>query len=982
MKKSVFACSVLATAVAFAGGAVVPKPKSLELLPGAGVVTTSAIDASLCRFVKDAALPPEGYELTVKDGEVVVKSADDDGAFYALETLKQLADVDVDMARIPAVHVKDAPRYRWRGVMIDDGRHFFGKDVVLKVVDLMAQHKLNVLHWHLTEDQGWRIEIKKYPELVRYGSVRPKSPRYDRRDKPEEEFDNVQYGPYFYTQDEIREVLAYAKSRHITVVPEIELPGHNRAALAAYPEFSCAGKDLPRVPRCTWGVEDDILCAGNDDAIRFYENVLDEVCALFPSTTIHIGGDEAPRVRWKTCPKCQARMKANGLKTEAELQSWVTKHFVDYLAKKGRRALGWDEILEGGLAPGAIVMSWRGAEGGIAAAKMDHDVVMTPNTHCYFDYDQRLEDDPHVYIGCRLPLHLAYSFDPCAGIPATHHRHVLGGQCNNWAEHTFNRFDLDWKMWPRTCALAEALWTADPKRDYQDFIARMRVHRKRLVAQGVNAAPLDERIDFCLYADRADGALVSESAEAVPHADKFAGLRLFPGEGGFASPSNEIVAVGTRNEPGDLVRGVVRSEAKPGVAQTTPVRIGFWLGKALQDRVVLVREWTVPAAAADRFDWRDKPASVTRMRPMKWGELNLFRAIRAGERLFFEIVPEAEKPALVLRFDDNKPTNQWQEVAGIFEAIGGRCSFAVNPSWLVEEQWAALRDLSRRGHEIMDHTMQHALFRLDLPTAEAAATYKAAGFFDHAENGGRTILCRPELDLAHSGNVRVQADMTNGVLRSSDPAFVKAQHFSQKLFVPSTGKLYGLGKDCGGGLFKKGAEQKCSDFWGRWTADSFGPCEVVLLDDAAAQPSLELLRAQAKEVATAFAAHGLPPPKTWIRPGGWEQPVDWRRMKAVYGDEFGYAVVDSTSGDGLKPFSRWNYGSDFGFFDFVQDVDKVYAKAADAIASGRSFAYISHQWTADRAKYLEQCRQLAAKLKAGGIRMTTYSRVADGTDNH
>lgn len=316
----------------------------------------------------------------------------------------------------------------------------------------------------------------------------------------------------------------------------------------------------------------------------------------------------------------------------------------------------------------------------------------------------------------------------------------------------------------------------------------------------------------------------------------------------------------------------------------------------------------------------------------------------------------AQKPALVLRFDDNKTPQQWQEIAEIFEAIGGRCSFAVNPAWLSEEQWAKLRELSARGHEIMDHTPQHAIFKL--------------------EHDGKIDLYRPEVDLAHAGNVRVQASMTNGVLRSEDPAFIKVQRASLKFFVPSTGKFYGLGTDCGPKL-KESAEQKCSDFWGRWTKDSFERCEVVLLDDMAVQPSLELLRAQARESVASFKAHELPPPKTWIRPGGWEGPVDWRRMKAVYGDEFGYKIVDSSGGEGLEPYSQWNYSSDFGFFDFVPDVEKVYAKAVAALERGHSFAYISHQWTKDRAKYLDQCRQLAAKLKAGGIRMTTYSHIAE-----
>jgi len=640
--KGLFFCAVAGCAAlsAFSAGEVVPRPQSVLWLDALGIDTTNAVDAALCRFETDASLPPEGYELTVKDGKAVVRSADAHGAFYAVETLKQLAEREADLARIPAVKVKDAPRYRWRGVMIDDCRHFFGKDAVLKVLDLMAEHKLNVLHWHLTDDQGWRIEIKRYPELTRVGSVRPKSPRYNRPDKPEEAFDNVQYGPFFYTQDEIRDVLAYAKARHITVVPEIELPGHARAALAAYPEYSCVGKDLPRTPRCMWGVEEDILCAGNDEAIRFYEGVLDEVCQLFPSTTVHIGGDEAPRVRWKTCPKCQARMKANGLKTEAELQSWVTRHFVDYLAKKGRRTVGWDEILEGGLAPGALVMSWRGAKGGIEAASMGHDVVMTPCEYCYFDYNQRLENDPHVYIGCRLPLYLAYAFDPCAGIPPEQHRFVLGGQCNNWAEWTFNRFDLEWKMWPRTCALAEALWTADPKRDYLDFVSRLRVHRERLVAQGVNAAPLDENIDFCLYADGTNGVIVTEATKGVAQAAKFAGLRLLAHEGGYASEGETISAVGVRNAAGDLVRGVVTDEVPVKLkGLTTSVRIGFWLGKALQNRPILFREWAVPTDRAAAFDWKSQPTSETRQIPLQYGELNLFRNVRAGESLFFEIVP-------------------------------------------------------------------------------------------------------------------------------------------------------------------------------------------------------------------------------------------------------------------------------------------------------------------------------------------------------
>lgn len=332
----------------------------------------------------------------------------------------------------------------------------------------------------------------------------------------------------------------------------------------------------------------------------------------------------------------------------------------------------------------------------------------------------------------------------------------------------------------------------------------------------------------------------------------------------------------------------------------------------------------------------------------------------------------ASGAALVLRFDDNKPAAQWREIAEIFEAVGGRCSFAVNPAGLNEEQWAALRDLASRGHEIMDHTAQHAMFKLRLDSAAEAEACRTADFFDHAEGG--LVLCRPELDLAHPGNVRVKASMTAGVLRSDDPRFLSAQSFSRKFYVPSTGALYGLGKDCGGGLFKKGPEQRCSDFWGRWTTNSFAACEIVLLDGTAVQPSKALLRAQAKNSVSRFAAHGLPAPKTWIRPGGWETAVDGRRMKAVYGDEFGYAVADSTCG--VARWSPWNYPSDFAFFDEGKSVDEVYEKAVGVLRSGRSFAYISHQWTKDRPKYLEQCRALAAKLKENGIPMTLYSRIS------
>ena len=440
-------------------------------------------------------LPAEGYLLSVTPREVAVRASDGAGFFYAVQTLRQLsAGTDALEGRLPTafpcVEIKDYPRYPWRGVHIDDCRHFFGVGAVKHVIDQMAFHKLNTLHWHLTDDQGWRLAIDKYPELVKYGATRPESPDYHDRDKG----DGRPYGPFFYTRSEVRQIVTYAKLRHVEIVPEIELPGHARAALAAYPALSCVGESLsPRTPWTRWGISADIFCGGNPDVYRFLEDVLDEVCEMFPSKVVHIGGDEAKKDRWKQCPKCQARIKELGLKNEAELQTWLTKHFVDYLAGKGRRAIGWDEILEGGMPSGAMVMSWRGTKGGEAAAAAGHDVVMTPTSHCYFDFPQGLADDPHVYANwtkAAPTLESVYRFDPCQGIAAADRPHVLGAQCNNWAETTLDEKELMWKLWPRASALAEALWTAAPERDFADFLRRMTVHRERLVRSGVNCAPL------------------------------------------------------------------------------------------------------------------------------------------------------------------------------------------------------------------------------------------------------------------------------------------------------------------------------------------------------------------------------------------------------------------------------------------------------------------------------------------------------------
>ncbi len=515
--------------------AVVPQPAQMEWLPGAFTLSSrsavryakgaaGAKEAAEClagslRPVTGYALPvkqaggwlagtaddiifaapqasnaikPEGYTLCADPKGVRIASADPAGYFYGAQTLRQLLPSEAFggergtnlVWQIPGVEIEDAPRFAWRGVMLDECRHFFGKATVLKLLDQMALHKLNTFHWHLTDDQGWRIASEKYPRLMevsskRAGSVTP----WDRASQ-----DGKPYGPFFYTQQEIRDIVAYAKARHIRVVPEIEMPGHARAALAAFPELSCRGQPLE--PRVMWSIEEEVFCAGNDQTLRFLEGVLDEVCELFDSPFIHVGGDECPKARWEKCPKCQARMKQLGLKDEHELQSWFVQHFDQYLAQKGRRLIGWDEILEGGLAPGAVVMSWRGMKGGQDAVALGHDVVMTPTDFCYFDYRQFTGNDGYEYIGGLLSLKKVYAFDPCGGIPAYREQRVLGGQANLWSEYVWGQKDLEWKLYPRVCAMAEAVWSQPARKDFSAFSERLKIHRDRLIRLGINAAPV------------------------------------------------------------------------------------------------------------------------------------------------------------------------------------------------------------------------------------------------------------------------------------------------------------------------------------------------------------------------------------------------------------------------------------------------------------------------------------------------------------
>ncbi|WP_321333606.1 family 20 glycosylhydrolase [uncultured Bacteroides sp.] len=418
----------------------------------------------------------EGYELTVDENNLVIAGGSANGVFYGVQTVRKSIPVDAQNADVvlPAVKINDSPRFAYRGMMLDVGRHFFPVDFIKRYIDLLALHNMNYFHWHLTEDQGWRIEIKKYPKLTEIGSIRKETVIGKNTGK----YDGKPYGG-FYTQKEIKEIVAYAQKRFITIVPEIDLPGHMLAALAAYPELGCTGGPYEVSPR--WGVFDDVLCIGNEKSMKFIEDVLDELITLFPSKYIHIGGDECPRTRWKQCPKCQARIKAEGLKgdehhtAEDRLQSYCMQRIEKHLNAKGRRIIGWDEILDGDVAPDATVMSWRGMEGGIKAAQLKHDVIMTPNSYVYFDYYQTTDtQNEPLAIGGFLNVERVYSMEPVPKqLTEEEGKHIIGVQANVWTEYMPTSQQVEYMVLPRMAALAEVQWTQADKKDYRNFTSRL-----------------------------------------------------------------------------------------------------------------------------------------------------------------------------------------------------------------------------------------------------------------------------------------------------------------------------------------------------------------------------------------------------------------------------------------------------------------------------------------------------------------------------
>ena len=476
---------------------------------------SSSKDAILFQ-IDDSITEKEGYAITVDPYLISIRSKTPQGAFYAVQTLRQL----MTGKSIPAVKITDAPRFPYRGMHLDVARHFYDVAAVKKYIDQLAYHKFNYFHWHLTEDQGWRIEIKKYPKLTEIGAYRNGTLIGHYNDQPHQ-FDGKRYGG-FYTQAQIKEVINYAADRFITVIPEIELPGHAQAALAAYPEFGCTGEQLEVLQK--WGVSENVYCP-KEETFAFLEDILTEVIDLFPSPYIHIGGDECPKAQWEKNDYCQTLMKKEGLKDTHELQSYFIRRIEKFINSKGRKMIGWDEILEGGLAPNATVMSWRGIKGGIEAAKSGHDVVMTPTTHCYFDYYQSDHPDEPLAIGGLLPVKKVYNYEPIPEeLTADEAKYILGAQGNLWTEYITTMEKLEYMMLPRACALAEVVWSPKTSRNFDDFVERLTVHTKRLTDMGLNVAnhlydlktsiqPKDGKVELSLAA-LAKNAIIYNTLDA------------------------------------------------------------------------------------------------------------------------------------------------------------------------------------------------------------------------------------------------------------------------------------------------------------------------------------------------------------------------------------------------------------------------------------------------------------------------------------
>lgn len=543
--------------------------------------------------------PMHSYSLNIQERSFRLAGTSPEAVFNGVQTIIQLLPLKSGPIKIPCLEIEDEPRFQYRGLHLDVGRHFMSVDFIKKYIDYIALHKMNYFHWHLTEDQGWRIEIKKYPKLTSVGAWRNGTitGRY-----PGSGNDNIKHGGY-YTQEQVKDIVKYAADRYITVVPEIEMPGHGSAAIAAYPFLSCFPEEATKIPanmiskasaamkgklvQESWGVFDDVFCAGKDETFTFLQDVLDEVMTLFPSKYVHVGGDECPKANWKRCPNCQKRMKDKKLKDEHELQSYFIQRMEKYLNSKGKTLIGWDEILEGGLAPNAVVMSWRGENGGIAAAKEKHQVIMTPTTYVYFDYAQS-ENEDSVVIGGYLPVEKVYNYDPIpAALNEEDGKYILGAQGNVWTEYMKTPRKVEYMIFPRLTALSEALWTAKDKKDWSGFEKRLQTQFKRYEFWKANfsKAYFDLKATVLPTPDY-DGVLwkleTKQPAAEIRYITHAAGQtrELTFAEGNVYSSPVEI-------KSSELIAGISMIDGKP---VSNPVHATFFFNKATGKKISLAKE--------------------------------------------------------------------------------------------------------------------------------------------------------------------------------------------------------------------------------------------------------------------------------------------------------------------------------------------------------------------------------------------------------
>ena len=575
-----------------------------------------ALPGNAIRFlpIDDATLGTEGYRLDITDQFVTLEANGPAGFFYAVQTLYQLLPPVVlsrkrplvavlypkptqprpfalspDSLTLPACRIQDQPRYAYRGLMLDVSRHFFPVSVVKRYIDLMALHKFNTFHWHLTDDQGWRIEIKKYPKLTQVGANRRETlvGHYDEFDP--QVFDGKPYGG-FYTQADVRDVVRYAAAKQITVVPEIEMPGHALAALASYPELSCEA-DKPYSVATKWGVFPDVFCP-TEKTFSFLEDVLTEVMDLFPGKYIHIGGDECPKEAWRKSAFCQQLMKREKLKNEDELQSWFITRIDKFVTKKGRRIIGWDEILEGGLSPNATVMSWRGTKGGIQAAQQRHDVIMTPGGFCYLDHLQGDPGQEPLGFGGILPLEMVYSYNPTdESLTPEQQRYILGVQGNLWTEYIPDQSQVEYMVWPRAAALAEVAWSPLTDKSYADFTRRLPQHFERLTQLGVNVSRTFYDPTF--------------TAQPTPDGRVAVALAVSPSAASVAHPDVRYTLDGSIPSGESM-----RYEAPILLNKTTNVRAAAFAGpKPINQLAKIQKEFIVSAATGKSYTYLYPPTT-------------------------------------------------------------------------------------------------------------------------------------------------------------------------------------------------------------------------------------------------------------------------------------------------------------------------------------------------------------------------------------